>query len=52
MAQEKKEIKIGAHEPPQDWRIFNRRMADGTVRKVSEFFKKASEEYENVKSKN
>ena len=29
---------IGPQEPPQDYRIFNRRQADGTFRPLSEFF--------------
>jgi len=32
------EPKLGPQEPPQDYRIFNRRQADGIFRPLSEFF--------------
>lgn len=33
---------FGLCEPPQDYRIFNRRQPDGTFRPLSEFFDKAA----------
>ena len=37
-----KTFTLGPQEPPEDYRIFNRRLPDGTRRPVSEFFDRAA----------
>ncbi len=44
------ETAIGTQEPPQDYRIFNRRQKDGTFRPLAEFFERKVSSAQEVKA--
>ena len=46
MTEERKKIHLGSQEPPDDYRIFNRRRSDGLFRPISEFFEREKGEVE------